>query len=308
MFDIEIFCSPNRREVQAEVSHAVRGPSQTADPDANGVRDRVVGVSSWDTKAMTAPQAEMVVLGANDPTPVETISGDNATPLLLLCEHAGRAIPETLGDMGLPADVIDSHIGWDIGAAHLTRTLAERLGAPAILQRYSRLTIDCNRPPGTPASIPEASGGIPIPANRSLPPEAADARRRAIFDPLDEAIGKAFGTRHLRAAFSIHSFTPTMNGRPRPWHAGFLTRRDPATARTLMRALRTDAPELRLAINEPYRIRDDTDWFIPTHAEPRGIAHALIEIRNDRLSRPDDIDRWGSLLARAMTAVLEAPQ
>jgi len=255
---------------------------------------------------MTALQTETLLLGAGDPNPVETIRHESTAPLLLVCEHAGRAVPRVLGDMGLSSGVIDSHIGWDIGAESLTRALAELLGAPAILQRYSRLTIDCNRPPGTPASIPETSGGIVIPANRELPTEVAKVRRREIFDPLDNAINEAFGAHPRRATFSIHSFTPRMNGQSRPWHAGFLTRRDPATARTLVRALGAAAPELRLAINEPYCIRDDTDWFIPAHAEPRGIAHALIEIRNDRLSRPDDIDRWAGPLSRAMAAVLEA--
>ena len=41
------------------------------------------------------------------------------------------------------------HIAWDIGIAGVGRQLADRLDACLIMQPYSRLVIDCNRPPGS---------------------------------------------------------------------------------------------------------------------------------------------------------------
>ena len=60
------------------------------------------------------------LLQQHDPTPVEWVNRDSTSPVLLLCEHAGQAIPAQLAALGLPAGAIDLHIGWDIGALRLT--------------------------------------------------------------------------------------------------------------------------------------------------------------------------------------------
>jgi len=41
---------------------------------------------------------------------------ERPTPLVLLCDHAGRDVPRALGDMGVPRAEWDRHIAWDIGA------------------------------------------------------------------------------------------------------------------------------------------------------------------------------------------------
>lgn len=260
------------------------------------------------------------LLSPTDPAPVEWVNRDSPSPVLLLCEHAGQAIPQALGDLGLPGGAIDLHIGWDIGAERLARALAGLLGAPLILQRYSRLVIDCNRPPESEGAIPAISDGINVPANKGLSAHDRQARRQAVFDPLDAAITEGLEAHPRRAAFSIHSFTRQMRAvtpqshgdgntpgtdRVRPWHAGFLTRRDIRTASALLAHIGRCAPELKLTLNEPYQVDDATDWFIPAHAEPRGLAHTLVEVRNDQLTDGKGIDRWADLLAGAITSLPE---
>ncbi|MGH6916163.1 MAG: N-formylglutamate amidohydrolase, partial [Geminicoccaceae bacterium] len=95
---------------------------------------------------------------------------------LVLCDHAGRRIPRRLDRLGLPEQELCRHIGWDIGAADVTRALAALLDAPAVLCHSSRLMIDPNRKPGDPSSIPEIADGTFVPGNQSL--DAAEARRR----------------------------------------------------------------------------------------------------------------------------------
>lgn len=243
------------------------------------------------------------LLSAFDPSPVEWVNADSTSPIMLVCEHAGRTIPAKLGDLGLPSGALDTHIGWDIGAEALARELADRLSAPLILQHYSRLLIDCNRPPNTNGSIPKISDGIAIPANASISPGETLSRRKEIFDPLDDAISACIKEHPRQAAFSIHSFTGIFEGRTRPWHAGILSRRDTNTANTIINHLRTNAPGLLIALNEPYRIDDATDWFIPAHAEKNGLAHALIEIRNDQLNDSIGVARWADLLATPIAAI-----
>ena len=248
---------------------------------------------------MTAP-VSLPLLAAGDPAPVEVLHGDSEAPLLLVCEHAGRAVPAALGDLGLSDEALHSHRGWDIGAEDVARDLAERLGAPLILQRYSRLVIDANRPPGAATSILEVSDGIRIPANQNLAPSDASARVREIFDPMNRAIEDHLARSPRRAAFSIHSYTPRFAGMVRPWHAGFLTRKSLGTAHHLMQAIGLAAPDLMLALNEPYAIEDETDWFIPAHAEARGLPHCLVEVRNDQIDHKQGAMRWAGLLSDAI--------
>lgn len=244
------------------------------------------------------------LLSAGDPEPVERVNEDSQSPVLLLCEHGGKQLPIKQNMLGLSADTLNEHIAWDIGAAAVARKVAAMLQAPLLVQRYSRLLIDCNRPPNTLASIPERSDGVIIPGNRNLSQPQRLSRQLEVFDPLDDAIKESL-TRHQRkAAFSIHSFTPQMHDQqPRPWHAGFLTRTDHGTSEAMIGVIKQQRPALMLAINEPYDIDDETDWFIPRYAESNELVHCLIEIRNDQLRTDDGIDLWAELLGLAISAV-----
>lgn len=245
------------------------------------------------------------LMGKTDPPPVEVLHGDKASDIVLVCEHAGRAIPKTLGSLGVSDEVLNSHRGWDIGAEMVARQMANLLQVPLVIQRYSRLVIDCNRPPFTPQSIPYESDHAHIPANiAACPSEKAD-RVKAIFDPMNTAIESLFETPR-RAAFSIHSFTPEMDGESRPWHAGFLTRASLETAESLMASIAKRHSEFKLALNAPYAIDSETDWFIPHYAEALSLAHCLIEIRNDQIAHPEGATFWAQLLADAITELMES--
>ncbi len=253
-----------------------------------------------------AQQHASRVLRAEDPAPVAWVNRDSNADVLLLCEHAGNELPEGYELLGLSDDQINSHIGWDIGAAAVARELATVLQVPLILQRYSRLLIDCNRPPAAPDSIPERSDGISIPANLELSAADKQARRHEIFEPLDRAINEGLVRFQRKAVFSIHSFTPQMHDQQvRPWHAGFLTRTDHDTGNALIRHIKRRKPELTLALNEPYSIDDESDWFIPRYAESQGLTHCLIEIRNDQLLSNDGVSEWASLLASAVNSLMK---
>ncbi|MCE8507936.1 N-formylglutamate amidohydrolase [Ruegeria pomeroyi] len=250
--------------------------------------------------------ATPLLLTDADPAPVDLLQADSAAPVLLVCEHAGRAVPQALGDLGLAPGVLDSHRGWDIGAEAVARAVAADLGAPLILQRYSRLVIDANRPPHSAEAMPEVSDGAAVPGNRGLSSAARASRIAEIFDPMDRQIVRLLDSSPRRAAFSIHSYTPNLSGQLRPWHAGFLSRRSRATAEALRDHIADRRPDLVLAINEPYRIEDATDWFIPVHAEARGLPHCLIEIRNDQIDSAPGAALWAGLLAGAITHVMES--
>ena len=245
------------------------------------------------------------LLGPKDPEPIEVVNADSTSDIVLLCEHAGNAIPAALGDLGVSREVIESHRGWDIGAQSVARGVAERLRAPLVIQNYSRLVLDCNRPPESDLSVPAISDRVAVPGNATITAEARARRIDEIFRPMDAALNRLFNRHPRRAAFSIHSFTPRLNGTDRPWHAGFLSRAQCGVGSELKHQIARHRPELVLAVNEPYQIDSNGDWFIPAHAERRNLAHCLIEIRNDQLGQQAGIDLWADLLAKAMVASIE---
>src|SRR3954465_10984481 len=165
-----------------------------------------------------------LLLEAAEVPPVSEQNTAGRSAFLLTCDHYGRLIPRALGDLGLPASELTRHIAWDIGIAGVAEQLSKHLDAHLIAQRYSRLVIDCNRPPCAASSIPVLSEATAIPGNEGLSRAAVEARRTAIFDPYHRRIAEAIDQR-LRdhrptVLVSLHSFTPFYAGVARPWHIG----------------------------------------------------------------------------------------
>src|SRR5882757_3962442 len=168
----------------------------------------------------------------------EAIAGrsDSESPLLFLCDHASNALPE--GGLGLDPRLLQTHIAYDIGAAAVTRALAAAYGAPALLGGWSRLLIDLNRGADDPTLVMKLSDGSIIPGNRDA--DAAEVARRiaAYHAPYHAAIGAELDRMGAKAVIiSMHSFTPSWKGRPRPWEVGVLYDRDTRLAAPLMARL-----------------------------------------------------------------------
>jgi len=249
------------------------------------------------------------LLGPEDPPSFTLFNPDGRAPIVLVCDHASNTIPAALGQLGLGPAELAQHIAWDIGAAQVTRLLAARLDAPAVLGGYSRLVIDCNRSPGDPTSITEVSDGIVIPGNQNLDDAQADARLHAVFWPYHHAITQALthrwrhGQGRAPAVVAIHSFTPAMNGFQRPWHLGVLWNRDPRLAVPLIARFRTH-PELCVGDNQPYSGRD-VGFTMDTHGGAAGLPHVEIEIRQDLIADEEGCERWAAVAGQALAAVLE---
>jgi predicted N-formylglutamate amidohydrolase len=199
------------------------------------------------------------------------------------------------------------HIAWDIGAAGVATLLAERLEAQAILQTYSRLAIDCNRPPHVETSIATRSEDTDIPGNIDLPAAEREKRVDAIFRPYHDAIAAELDRRRqaglATCLIAVHSFTPIYRGQARPWHVGLLYNRDNRLSRRLI-AMLTAEGGLVVGDNQPYAVSDESDYTIPVHAERRGLPYAEIEIRQDLIGAAEGQRHWAETLARLLTAAL----
>ena len=245
-------------------------------------------------------------LGAGDVPPVLEQNAGGRSPFLLTCDHYGRLIPEMLGDLGVSEEERKRHIGWDIGIAGVAERLSAALDAHLVAQRYSRLVIDCNRPPTAASSIPVISEATTIPGNEALSRDAAQGRRRLIFDPYHARIDEAIDARRREGRptvlVSLHSFTPAYAGIARPWHIGTLYQRDTVLPPLVLQGLRAE-PDLVVGDNEPYAVSDDTDYTIPVHGEKRGLMNTGIEIRQDLISDAAGETAWAERLTRVFQEI-----
>ena len=178
--------------------------------------------------------------------------------------------------LGISEEMLARHIGWDIGAADLTRALARRLGAAAVLNHCSRLVIDPNRRPGNPTSVPAVSDDCVIPGNQDLEPDAVRERVRRYFLPYHRTVARQIAAfsrqRTVPAVISVHSFTPRMNGEDRPWQVGVLWRHDRRIADPVLDgAARPRRPRRRRqpALFGPGRVRLHDRVPHPAHAACR---------------------------------------
>ena len=257
------------------------------------------------------PQSHLRFLADSDPRAYELVNPEGHSRVVLVCEHAGILVPAVLGDLGLPQAELRRHIGWDIGAGELSRELSNLLDAPLVLQPYSRLVIDCNRPFGASDSIPAVSDTTAIPANQALSDAERLERFEAIHVPFHHQVKALLDAHHSRGQtilVTVHSFTPAMlsDGRHRPWHLGLLFNRDERFARKLMKAAMAIRPDLPAAFNEPYHISDTSDYAIPVHGEARGIEHVMLEIRNDLIASAEGQREWSRFLAAAIQDAIDA--
>jgi len=239
-----------------------------------------------------------LLLAADEPSAVEVRDGDGL--FIVACEHASNRIPRSLGRLGLaPAD-LDRHIAWDSGAIEVARGLASRLEGSLIVQRYSRLVVDCNRDPALPDAITNVSEDTTIPGNLWLGEEEKARRIAEIWTPFHAALGNVVDVRVAAglptALVTIHSFTPVYRGVSRPWHVGVISTDERCLADSVLDALRRD-PALIVGDNEPYSAKDNVDYTIRRHGRDRGLPHVMIEIRNDLLRNSTARQAWAERLA-----------
>jgi predicted N-formylglutamate amidohydrolase len=226
---------------------------------------------------------------------------------LVTCDHASNAVPGCIGGgtLGIaPADM-DRHIAYDVGAAGVTRRLADRLDAPAILSTFSRLVIDPNRGEDDPTLLMRLYDGTIIPANRHADTAETERRLAAFYRPYHAAYAEIAARRADRVICAIHSFTPRLNGRAlRPWDVGVLySHLDPRLARPLIARLR--AAGYVTGDNEPYAGHLDGD-AIDRHALRLARPNVLIEVRNDLIRDAAGQHLWAARLAPILEEVLAA--
>lgn len=259
--------------------------------------------------AVSPDRAVLPRISAQSHPAFEVIGGSADGGLLFLCDHAQASIPAEYADLGLSAAQLSRHIAFDIGAEAVTRTLAAEFDAPAVMSRFSRLLIDPNRGADDPTLVMRIADGAIVPGNARIGPEEITTRIERFYQPYDAAISATLdameAVRPGTTVVSMHSFTPSMKGIARPRDITVIWDFDPRLNLSLLRALERE-PDLIVGENEPYQggYAGDT---MDRHCLRRGLAHALVEIRQDLIADAGAASAWGKRLAGILRPLLKDP-
>lgn len=240
----------------------------------------------------------------SEDAPVETINAHGASPVVLVCDHASRRLPERYGTMALSAEVLASHVAWDPGAMAVSRLMVDRLDAPLVASTVSRLVIDCNRALDAPDLIWTLSESVRIPANEDLGAQERAHRIETVHSPFHAAIDALLDRRSRQETILVclHSFTPVYRGQARPWPAGLIHGRDARFTEAVHEALSAAAPGLDIGWNEPYAASDGVTYTLERHGDARGLPAVMVEIRNDEIADAAGVALWAERLAAALLA------
>ncbi len=247
----------------------------------------------------------MVMYGLEE-SPTELVNPAGKSDILLICEHASHFIPESFHNLGLTDAECLSHIGWDIGAADMARVLSQQLDASLVLQRYSRLLYDCNRPPSEMSAIPPLSEVTAIPGNSELTDEQRHYRVERIYQPFHSEIEAQIKARteagRRTVVVTIHSFTPTYKGELRTVELGVICDNDNAFANTFYQ-IAQQVSDHDIRMNEPYGPSDPVLHTVTRHGTDHQIANVMLEVRNDLIEQAVGQHEWANLIGKVLNQV-----
>ncbi len=204
-----------------------------------------------------------------------------SSPVILCCEHASNALPAGWRWPDQDLRLVGMHWAIDLGIADLTRALALRLGAPAVLARFSRLLIDANRPLDSDTLIRAVADGQPIGLNTDVTAEDRQRRIDGCYMPYHEALDATIAANPGATVLAMHSFTPLYEGQPRAVEIGVLFDDDEALAHKAFKALQGRGYDVRM--EEPWSGRGGFMFSPQSHARRHGRRALELELRQDLL-------------------------
>lgn len=245
--------------------------------------------------------AQIRLLGEVDGAPVSIINAQGRGNVVLVCEHASRLLPRSLGTLGLAQEALNAHIAWDPGALAISKMLSVRLDSILIFQNFSRLAYDCNRPPHAVDAMPELSEIYEIPGNAGLTSQQRQQRVDEIYRPFQTALRTLVKDRQAAGSqtvlVTIHSFTPIYRGVAREVEIGILHDVDGRLAdEMLIAGHRSD--KFVVLRNQPYGPQDGVTHTLKEHGLANGLLNVMIEVRNDLITTEDGQRVMADFLAR----------
>jgi predicted N-formylglutamate amidohydrolase len=230
--------------------------------------------------------------------------GRPGSGIVFTCEHASCAVPEGYEGLGVSASRLRDHIAWDIGAADLTKALADAFAAPAVRSSVSRLVVDCNRDLDDHDLIVEESDGVKVPGNVGLTAEERQRRVQEYYDPYHAAVDDVLAEHPEAVLLSVHSFTPTLGGQERLFDAGVLFDDHHDEAERFGKALQRAGFEVRY--NQPYSGFDGLIFSARAHGLRHDRRYLELEINNGLLRTTTGVREVSTRVCSALGRLLRS--
>lgn len=172
---------------------------------------------------------------------------------IISCEHADNQIPDKFVHLfeGYD-DLIESHQGWDTGAADITHKIAENVKTEPFIYPYTRLLIEPNRSPDHHQLFSKITKNLHDYEKQNLIENYYLPYRNRIKTHIKSALADRHSVIHL----SIHTFTPVWKGKLRKVDIGLLYDPERKTEQKFCdvwrKKLRKLLPGLNIMMNRPY--------------------------------------------------------
>ncbi len=227
-----------------------------------------------------------------DGQPFKQIGEAKPGGIVCVSDHASNFVPDDI-PLGIPSDLLDTHIALDIGVGGIAERMARRHNIAAHVATISRLVVDLHREEDHPEVVPTTSDGHLVPGNIGA---NVEARLDQYYRPYHDALAAWLDMANPELIISLHSFTPKLESgsEKRPWEVGLLYNEDDRAARHAIRLFGEQG--LRVGDNEPYSGKK-LNATMNRHAEAHGRYYCAIEIRQDLIDTRADQARWASMVA-----------
>ena len=236
--------------------------------------------------------------------PAFEIVGDrkHTRPLVVTCEHASNRLPDEITAQAEDLPWLETHWGWDPGAAAITRALIDHKECVGILSRFSRLVCDPNRHIAEWDWIRPEVEGYSLSFNKDLSHDERVRRRATYHEPYHAEIDACLSDRLAHGGdvllLSIHSFTPVLGDEIRPMEMGVLFDRFDPVAHRFAHHLRENG--FVTALNEPYSGKEGAIYSAGLHGCRHGVIYLELEIRQDIINTPEKVVDVANRLAKAI--------
>jgi len=217
------------------------------------------------------------------------------TRILVTCEHGGNKIPDGYEQYFRSAlSQLESHRGYDPGALEMARAIAQKGNWPLVYETISRLLVEQNRSRYRKEVFSAISSKFSLELRTTL--------LETVYDPYHDKVKNILvvnDNHKMRTLhFSIHSFTPVLNGVVRNADIGLLY--DPSRKEELLVCshvasfLRKNIPGLRIRKNYPYKgISDGLTRTMRKHFSLSRYCGIEIEINQKHYFQKNDV--WQAL-------------
>ncbi len=220
-------------------------------------------------------------------------AGDNAK-ICVIGDHASNHVPDDI-DLGIAAELLDTHIAVDLGSAEVAQRLHDIFGFSLFLATTSRLVVDLNRSRDDAVAVPMQSDGIDIPGN-VLDSEARNRRLQRFHDSYHDALGEHIVRFKPAFLLFLHSFTPALKSdgaKPRPWHFGVMYNQDERAGKLALPLFAATGHETGDQLPYSGKVYSSS---LERHGDANQIPYIGLEMRQDLIAENAGRDSFAQII------------